>query len=246
MKPQQKTALITGCGTGLGKALAIALTKKGVRVIGFGRDQKKLETTLAASEEGLFRYFLVDVSDATQVEKTVHEITLSQNIDILINNAAIYPKADFLNQPSSTWHSTIETNLFGVVNSCRAIAPLMINNGFGRIINLGSYAHRQPGENSSAYAVSKAAVHTFTRALACELKHSPADIAICEWIPGPMQTEMGIESGNNPELVAQWISPLLEVMGKDNSGQTYNRNQFEEAPLPFPRRLVQKICFWRR
>jgi NAD(P)-dependent dehydrogenase (short-subunit alcohol dehydrogenase family) len=93
-------------------------------------------------------------------------------IDILFNNAAIYPKVSFLEESAQDWARAIDVNVNGVANCCKAVLPLMIAAGTGRIYNIGSFADLNPIENSAAYSASKGAVRALTKAIARDLQTS--------------------------------------------------------------------------
>ena len=99
---------------------------------------------------------VVDVTDAAAVQQAMQKIVNDSGcIDILINNAAVYPKVNFLKETADEWLTAININLGGVANCCKAVLPHMIQAGTGRIFNVGSFADRGPIPESSAYATSK-------------------------------------------------------------------------------------------
>ena len=131
---QDRIVLITGAGGGLGAKLAIEFCNEGAKVIGIGRQEKSLEETALKLTGYRFRYFVLDVNNFNDVSDAVAEI-INQNkkIDYLYNNAAIYPRVNFLKENASEFCYALSVNVCGIANCCKAVLPHMISHGFGRI-----------------------------------------------------------------------------------------------------------------
>lgn len=204
---QNKTALITGGGRGIGRATAIALAKEGVHIGLIGRTAANLEK--AAEELKAFgvkvSVVAADVKDLTAVERAVQSVKgeLGQ-IDILINNAGIGGFAGFLEQSPEEWENIVQVNLMGVYNVTRAVLPEMIERKAGDIINISSTAGQRGAAGTSAYSASKFAVLGLTESLMQEVrKHN---IRVSALTPSTVATDLAIDSkltDGNPERVMQ-------------------------------------------
>jgi NAD(P)-dependent dehydrogenase (short-subunit alcohol dehydrogenase family) len=200
----QGVAVVTGAGTGLGRELAIELVRRGWQVAGFGRRQEMLAET-ATRAGNLFVPMPLDVGDADAVRSRFNEISRSFGlVSLLINNAAVYPRADFLDDSPQDFMRTVTTNLGGMVACSHAALGHMIERGSGRILNVSTFADLAPLPASAAYSVSKGAARIFTRALVADICDRFPDIVINDWIPGALATEMGIPNGLDPLMAARW------------------------------------------
>ncbi|WP_418956941.1 SDR family NAD(P)-dependent oxidoreductase [Streptomyces tritici] len=193
-----RTALVTGAGTGLGRAIALALAAEGARVVVSGRTAATLEETVGRIEAagGTALAVTADVSrpedTAELVRRTVEGFG---GLDVAVNNAGIFrggaPTADF---PLDDWQALLDTNVTGVLNSLKAEIAHMRGNGGGAIVNVASNlgAHvRFPG--LVGYQVSKAAVAALTRAAA--LDHIGDGIRINAVSPGAAESSMSLLPG---------------------------------------------------
>ncbi len=165
-----RTAVVTGGASGLGKAAAARIVAEGGKVALWDLNPETLKA--AAEEVGATAAVALDVSDAAAVEaaaKTSHE-ALGGRIDILVASAGItgatVPVHEF---PLDSWKRVVDINLNGVFYCCRAITPYMLDNGYGRIVNVASVAGKEGNPNASAYSASKAGVIGFTKSLGKEL-----------------------------------------------------------------------------
>ncbi len=248
MTIRDNVIVITGAGSGLGRALAIGLVERGAIVIGLGRHEASLSETAAATGAGGFTTHVVDVSDPAAVATVVgHVINRYEKIDVLFNCAAVYPKTSFLEQDAKDWMETIAINVGGVANCCRAVLPHMIQQKSGRIINVGSFADRAPIPRSSAYAASKGALHALTKALAADLGESCPEIVFVEWIPGHINTRMSDYTGLEPSGCVDWaINTMAAPRGRSNAMTFVQGREFAPAAPSLPSRIKAKLMFWRR
>ena len=202
---KNKVVIITGVGRGLGRELALAFAKESCVVIGFARSPENHQEIAALMPEGSFRGHVVDVADFSQVRAAV-ETTLSEfdRIDIVFNNAAVYPQVDFKVESADEWSHAMAVNVNGVAFVCKAVLPAMLKAGYGRIYNVGSFADIAPIANSAAYSASKGAVRSLTKAIAADISDVDADIEVHEWIPGHLRTRMSGFTGIDPAVAANW------------------------------------------
>jgi NAD(P)-dependent dehydrogenase (short-subunit alcohol dehydrogenase family) len=165
-------AVITGGAQGIGLAIAKRFLSSGASVSLWDRDAELLrsavgETASLGKVEGL----PVDVTQIESVKKAA-DATAAKfgKIDILVANAGIAgPNFTSWNYPIEAWQQVIDTNLTGVFLCCRAIVPYMIQQNYGRIVNVASIAGKEGNPNASAYSAAKAGVMAFTKSLGKEL-----------------------------------------------------------------------------
>ena len=168
-----KTAIVTGAGAGIGKATSIMFAKHGADVVITDINTETLETTKAEIESfgGKVTAFICDVSDEEKVNVVAEEIRrIYGKIDILVNNAGIWRTFyKFAESDSAQWKKKIEVNILGVMYFTKAVIGGMIENGWGRIINIGSVAGKYGNANMVDYSMTKGAVRSFSVALAKEV-----------------------------------------------------------------------------
>ena len=124
---KNRTAVITGGGQGFGLDIAKRFLESGAKVIIWDIDEELLKSAAAEVNNSNLNYNVIDVSNYSQIEKAVSEITLKNKIDILINNAGITgPTAPLWEYDVEMWNKIVQINLFGTFNCCRAIVPNMI------------------------------------------------------------------------------------------------------------------------
>ena len=203
-----KTALITGASKGLGKAMALALSRAGASIALVARDEAKLsEVHSEIVAHGTSEIFVADVRQESQVDRLEKEITAKfGKINILINNAGINIRKNLVDFTLEEWQSVIDTNLTSVFLMCRAFVPHMKGAGYGRILNLTSIMSHISLPQRTAYSASKTGVLGLIRALALEL--APDGITVNGISPGPFATEMNLPLLQNPEANAQFLSSI--------------------------------------
>lgn len=176
-----KVALITGGGRGIGRAIALAFAQHGARVAVAARTREQVESV--AQETGGIA-LTCDVSKPDQVAEIFAEI----KPDILVNNAGIAESATLVNTNDELWHRHLSINLSGTFYCTRAALPAMLEKRWGRIINIASIAAKTGAPYIGAYAASKHGVLGLTRAVAMEVAASGITVnAIC---PGYVDTDM--------------------------------------------------------
>jgi Dehydrogenases with different specificities (related to short-chain alcohol dehydrogenases) len=193
MKLQGKIALITGGGTGIGKATALLFANEGASVTVTGRRESKLIKTAEAIQKngGKAHYVVGDISKVSDTERMVKETAKEfGGLDILVNNAGIFKKnqiADFLEED---YDYIMDINLKGTFFMCKYAVPELRKRGGGAIINISSISAIKAYRISptSAYAASKAGVNMLTKALAIEL--APDKIRVNCICPAVVETEL--------------------------------------------------------
>ncbi len=225
-----KTVVITGAGSGVGRALALGFTADGADVVGFGRTREDLERTAAACA-GRMQVVVGDVAREADVERLFDEVERRHGkVDILVNNAAIYPKRNFLDMTQAEWAHAFETNVIGLAHCCRKALPGMLARGYGRIINMGSFAWKGPAPASSAYCASKAAVTVFTAALASEVDRARhPDVLVNELLAGVFRTRMS-DTGDDPAEAYTHARTVASLPSGGPHGRIFLRSEvFVEA-----------------
>ena len=161
-----KTAVITGGAQGFGLDIAKRFLDSGAKVIIWDIDSKLLDKVINDINNTNLSSNVVDVSVYKEVEDTVNKILNKTDIDILINNAGITgPTSSLWEYDVEMWNKIVNINLFGTFNCCRAIVPNMINNNYGRIVNVASVAGKDGNANASAYSAAKAGAIGLTKSL---------------------------------------------------------------------------------
>jgi 3-oxoacyl-[acyl-carrier protein] reductase len=166
---QGRTAVVTGGASGLGLAAAKRITAEGGKVCLWDMSADALAP--AQKESGAVHAIALDVSDAKAVEAAAGEAQKALGkIDILINSAGITGATHtVIGYPIESWLKVMDVNVNGLFYCCRFIAPMMIENGYGRIVNISSVAGKEGNPNASSYSAAKAAVLGFTKSLGKEL-----------------------------------------------------------------------------
>lgn len=237
-----RVVIITGAGAGLGRALARHGVVRGHRIVAIGRNEAELVETGAGLDPGRYAYSACDVADTAALDAAISRAAAEHGrIDGLFANAAIYPRVAFLDQPIAGLLDTLAVNIGGVAAACRAVLPFMIRAGHGRIVTIGSYADREPIPLSSAYAASKGALHALTKAIAVETAAACPGILVNEWIPGALNTRMGVPDGIDPDDAARWGMALLDLPEGGPNGCQFLRDQLVLPPLPLRQRIMRKI-----
>ena len=233
-----RVALVTGASSGLGRALSVELTDRGVTVIGVARRPDSLAATGALCAGGLFHPLTGDVRDAQRLRDIVAQAEQRIGpIDILINNAAVYRRHDFLAVEAEAVVDELAINLNGYVNAASAVLPGMAARGRGRIVNVSSFAGGEPLAGSLGYSVSKAAVRALTPALAAETRARLPDIVISEWLPGVLRTGMGLPDSLDPATAAVWGANLA----LDNNPALHGAVFLRDRQLLPPRGTAQRL-----
>jgi 3-oxoacyl-[acyl-carrier protein] reductase len=198
-----KVALVTGAARGIGRAIASELAQEGVHIAlnDFAAGEQATQTAEMIRTKGVrCKVYLADVADREAVAAMIDKIKNDfGSLDILVNNAGISPKHEGLKKcvydmDPDEWQRVVDVNLNGIFYCTRYAAPIMMANGWGRIVNLSSLAGRSyspiPGIH---YSATKAAVIGFTRVCAAEL--APYNIIVNAVAPGRIDSDMTKDYG---------------------------------------------------
>jgi 3-oxoacyl-[acyl-carrier protein] reductase len=186
-----RVAIVTGAARGIGRGIAMAFAQEGASVMLVDRDADQLADALAACAAfgSPCELAVADVSDeqsvAGFVERTVETLG---GLDILVNNAAVSSTADVVDLTTSEWERIIAIDLTSVFLTTRAVLPRMIEQRFGRIINIGSQVAMKGAPTVAHYCAAKGGVHSFTRAVAWEVGRYEVTANLIA--PGPIETDM--------------------------------------------------------
>jgi 3-oxoacyl-[acyl-carrier protein] reductase len=199
---KDKVAIITGAGRGLGKAFALRFAAEGAKLLLPDISLERAEATAKEikAKGGEAAAMLADISSEKDNQKMAKEVErLYGGVDILLNNAAIYYGVGHKNWDAWTledWNSMFTVNVRGTWQVCKAIAPLMVKKGKGKIINIASDVFKVTGGfNFLPYACSKSAVYTLTQCLARAL--GPSGINVNSIAPGYTATEASLVQSSN-------------------------------------------------
>lgn len=182
-----RTALVTGAGNGLGRAIATSLAQRGARVVLVGRNRATLTDAagpLAAGGAGV-RVATCDVADPAAVEQLRAELA-DEEVSILVNNAGIAgPVSPLVEIEPDAWDEVFDVNVRGVYLMCRALVPAMVDRGRGDVINIASVSGKRPLARRTPYCASKMAVIGLSTTLATEV--GPLGVTVNSLSPGPVR-----------------------------------------------------------
>lgn len=204
-----KTALITGATAGIGRATALTLAKNGYRVIITGRRNDRLDLLskeIRTSKQDVHT-LCFDIRNRVEVEKALASLPDEwKRIDLLVNNAGLAAGLSPIQTGNiSDWEQMIDTNIKGLLYISQTVINMMIEQGSGHIVNIGSTAGIQAYENGNIYCATKHAVHALSQSMRIDLlKHG---IRVTEIRPGMVETEFSLvrfkgdkESAKKPYL----------------------------------------------
>lgn len=208
MSNSNRTALITGSGRNIGRAIALGLAKDGFNVVINGSSRREKCEEVAEQAEKLGVKTLIAMGDVGVVEDcnaiVKQAIDTFGSIDILVNNAAIRPAGGFLEISATDWDRVIDVDLSSAVWLARACLPGMVKNGWGRIINFAGMNALQGYASRPHVSVAKHAAWGLTKALAKEF--SPLGITTNIISPGPI----GIDD-EDPEMAAHIAGQISKI-----------------------------------
>ena len=202
MRLANKTAIITGGGSGIGQASAEAFCREGANVVLFGRRKQKLEETA----EKLGSQALVVQGDMTRSEDLDRLVQETQNkfhrIDILVNNAGLFKGAPLHEITDDQYDEMMDINMKAVFKLTQRVLPIMMEQKGGSIIHISSILGIIAVPQVATYNISKGALNQFSRSIAVEYgSYSIRSNAIC---PGLIETDMTAEPMNDEALMQEW------------------------------------------
>jgi NAD(P)-dependent dehydrogenase (short-subunit alcohol dehydrogenase family) len=222
-KPGPRVALVTGGNRGIGFEVCRQLAGMGLRVLLGARDPALGKK--AAAELGVEPVKL-NVADPASVSAAAKRVG---PIDVLVNNAGVYPSGTVLDSDPAAWRETFDVNFLGALWTCRAFVPGMLKRGYGRVVNVSSgYGAISEGlEGPAPYSVSKAALNALTIKLASELG---GDVKVNAACPGWVRTRMGGPGANSSvEQGADTIVWLATLPADGPSGGFFRHRR----PIPW-------------
>jgi len=201
-----QTAIVTGGGRGIGRAIAAQFVRAGAQVWIWDIDPVELDGTHSLT---------VDVTNTNQIAKALAQIiSQSSRIDILVNNAGYLGRYQPFEQFDAVeWQQILQVNLIGVFEVTRQIIPLMRRAGHGRIVNMGSLAGKEGLPNLATYSAASAGVIAFTKAVSREV--CDTDIRVNCVAPGPIDTDLIRRLGNSVVDAMITASPLKRLGSVD-------------------------------
>ena len=230
-----KVAIVTGASRGIGRAIALGLARAGAAVAGTARrldsspgigGTLKQTIELIAAAGGTALAVPADITDpaGAQVLADRAKAELGR-IDVLVNNAGVYPRGAVADFPPEEWLGLMAVNVNAPFFMCHAVLPTMIAQGGGNILNVSSGSARHYSTGRVGYSTSKAALERFSMSLAEEV--SEHGIAVNAWTPGLVATDMNRQSerGAQPEAVAE-SAVWLAAQGASFTGHVVARQEF--------------------
>ncbi|MEY9913649.1 NAD(P)-dependent dehydrogenase (short-subunit alcohol dehydrogenase family) [Catenulispora sp. MAP12-49] len=216
-----KTALVTGSTGGIGRETALLLASAGAAVVVSGRDAERGARTVQAITEqgGSARFIAADLTDLDSLRRLADA---AGDVDILVNNAAVFPGAPTTDQDPAEFDSVLAANIRAPYFLTAALVPAMIAKGAGSIVNISTMAARIGMPGLSVYSATKAALESLTRTWAAEF--SPAGIRVNTVAPGPTRTDM-----------------VLTTMGEDGAAQVGKSTLL--GRLAAPREIAEVVLF---
>ena len=193
-----RTALVTGATSGIGKATALTLARRGARVLVSGRDAPRGQSVVAAirAEDGVADFLQADLGDADSTRQLARRaLEIAGHIDILVNSAGIFPFGATAETALDTFDAVYATNVRAPFILVAELAPKMAERGYGTIVNVSSMVGDFGMAGMALYGSTKAALNLLTKAWAAEF--GPKGVRVNAVSPGPTRTEgtAGMEDG---------------------------------------------------
>ncbi len=212
-------AVVTGAGRGIGRAVSLALGRRGMKVALLARTRSELEDTArelstVGDPRAGARVIPCDVTDARAVEAACREVVEHLGAPrVLVNNAGVIERARLEDTSEAAWDAVIGTNLKGTFLVTRALLPAMLARGIGRVVNVASISATVGTPRQTAYNAAKWGVLGFTKSLAEELRGT--GLQAMAVLPGAVDTRMLIGSGFSAEMTPEAVASTLVYAALD-------------------------------
>ncbi len=196
---QDKIAIVTGAGQGIGRGIATKLAAEGATVAVADINESTAKETAAALGGGAVG-IPTDVTSREAVEALVRQVHEAfGRIDVLVNNAGWDKVGPFTDSDPADWDRIMHINLYGVLHTCHAVLPIMAAQGHGKVVNIASDAGRVGSSGEAVYSAAKGGIIAFTKTIAREMARQQINAnCVC---PGPTDTALFASvGGDNPKL----------------------------------------------
>lgn len=203
MRLENKIAVVTGAGAGIGRAIVEKLASEGATVVVTDVNGDAASAAAAEIGHGAVAYEL-DVTDFARVGTVVAAVRdRFGRIDVLVNNAGWDKALPFVDSEPDLWQRVININYVGVLNTCKAVLPIMVAQGSGSVVNLGSDAGRVGSASEAVYSGAKGAVIAFSKAVAREMARHQINVnVVC---PGPTDTALFASMGGDSDKLREGL-----------------------------------------
>jgi NAD(P)-dependent dehydrogenase (short-subunit alcohol dehydrogenase family) len=189
---EHQVVLVTGCSTGIGRALGLELAQRGHRVFASARRPEAIADLAARGIDTL----ALDVNVAPSIQAAVGAVVAQAGrIDVLINNAGVNYFGPILETPIDQVRAVFETNVLGLLAVTQAVFPGMADRGSGRIVNIGSVVGLLPTPFAAAYCATKSAVHMLSDVMRMEVKPFGIDVIVVQ--PGGVKSSIADSSSQD-------------------------------------------------
>ena len=206
----KKVAFITGAGRGIGREIARTLASRGMDIIvtDVNIDNANETFSIVEKEGGKAVAVYCDVTKLESVQEAVGaSLAHFEKIDVLVNNAGWDKVEPFLKSEPSTWKMIMDINLMGQIHTCKEILPVMIKNGYGKVINIASDSGRVGSSGEAVYSAAKGGAIAFTKTMAREMARYKINVNCIS--PGPSNTPLFEEIGSYNEGIAAALEKAI-------------------------------------
>lgn len=247
-----RVVVITGAGSGIGRATALTCARAGMVIAACGRSMLPLRETASLVEAagGVARAYVVDVRETESVGEMVEAVVGEfGRIDVLVNNAGVIAVKPFLALSEQEWNEQITINLTGVYNCCRAVLPTMVAAGEGVIVNVSSVLGQIGISGYAGYSASKFGVIGLTQSLADEYRGS--GIRVYSVCPGGTDTPLhrsvvGDDEAKNAMAPSRVAGVIVDLFNPSKAFPLGKEVVVDDRAVRknLVKRLLEKVWFW--